>query len=581
MENILRLLFVVSQRFVFFSFLLSSFISLFFWRRCLDVYVEISVLVIKYFYAAILMYRIFISTLLIFFSPLSQKIIKTSKNNATNIDVISNIEGLSADVRDDFFATQIKKDPTSDKVFIATRNSFYFDAVISAIGWSLDSNPLQQLQPKMMKVGRSDDQYPKIDPTYQSTNVQNLYFAGALTHGLDKGKSAGGFIHGFRYTTRALSRILLATEERPWPVTPVACLGGDDDDGGDDNNGDDVYTAKFAAVELMTNRIMERLGSTSGLYQMQSKLQDVYVYQTDGCLIRYEEVPKRYTPKLTKKILSSTSSSTATTTTTSPSAIFTIQFEYNEEFTKPNRYTFDSNRLSASENIDIHIDIVQNGKLAFEVQSPSSHDDHDHDYDDGNNEKNDWMDDDDDYYDNGWMNNKYSNNLHPVLQMIQYGTNAESDKDDNNDINNVTSSSSSASSVSTTSDCSILLNERFHLQDDSTATAKWNRMQDKVPIMEWLLVRTMDNPCQFDTTSMEGNYLRRYWDQLVGNNSINGGRSSNNNKENTNTVPKEAEEEEMISSDEEKITKKGTQKQVEINAENVKRVDRNVMFKSL
>lgn len=35
---------------------------------------------------------------------------------------------------------------------------------------------------------------------YESVENPHMYFAGTNTHSLDFRKSAGGFIHGFRYT---------------------------------------------------------------------------------------------------------------------------------------------------------------------------------------------------------------------------------------------------------------------------------------------------------------------------------------------------------------------------------------------
>ena len=46
--------------------------------------------------------------------------------------------------------------------------------------------------------------YPGIKHTYEAQNVPGLYFAGTSTHSLDYRKSAGGFIHGFRYTSKEL-----------------------------------------------------------------------------------------------------------------------------------------------------------------------------------------------------------------------------------------------------------------------------------------------------------------------------------------------------------------------------------------
>lgn len=42
--------------------------------------------------------------------------------------------------------------------------------------------------------------YPVISDDFQSTDTDGIYFAGTNTHSLDFRESAGGFIHGFRYT---------------------------------------------------------------------------------------------------------------------------------------------------------------------------------------------------------------------------------------------------------------------------------------------------------------------------------------------------------------------------------------------
>ena len=59
-----------------------------------------------------------------------------------------------------------------------------------------------------MTIERDDDdrrkkKYPLIYDDYQSPDYPGLYFAGTNTHSLDFRKSAGGFIHGFRYTGTA------------------------------------------------------------------------------------------------------------------------------------------------------------------------------------------------------------------------------------------------------------------------------------------------------------------------------------------------------------------------------------------
>lgn len=44
------------------------------------------------------------------------------------------------------------------------------------------------------------NKYPSIGYDYQSPIYPGLYFLGTLAHSLDFRKSAGGFIHGFRYS---------------------------------------------------------------------------------------------------------------------------------------------------------------------------------------------------------------------------------------------------------------------------------------------------------------------------------------------------------------------------------------------
>lgn len=58
-------------------------------------------------------------------------------------------------------------------------------------------------KPQRAKGRRS--KYPAIQHTYESVTIPGLYFAGTVTHSLDYRKSAGGFIHGFRYTGKSYS----------------------------------------------------------------------------------------------------------------------------------------------------------------------------------------------------------------------------------------------------------------------------------------------------------------------------------------------------------------------------------------
>lgn len=43
--------------------------------------------------------------------------------------------------------------------------------------------------------------YPQIKPSYESRGTRGLFVLGTASHSVDFRKSAGGFIHGFRYTS--------------------------------------------------------------------------------------------------------------------------------------------------------------------------------------------------------------------------------------------------------------------------------------------------------------------------------------------------------------------------------------------
>lgn len=74
------------------------------------------------------------------------------------------------------------------------------DELIASTGFKVN---LPDIQPEITYFANG---FPKIDGNYQSTEVKGLYFAGAVTHGIDYKKySSSGFIHGFRYNSIALA----------------------------------------------------------------------------------------------------------------------------------------------------------------------------------------------------------------------------------------------------------------------------------------------------------------------------------------------------------------------------------------
>lgn len=320
---------------------------------------------------------------------------------------------------------------------LETRLGTFFDIVISAVGWYFDSSPFtSSTKPKMMEVSDTGDRYPRLDATYQSTNVPGLYFAGTLAHGIDKGKSSGGFIHGFRYNVRALARILLTekgcwdeNEEKclpSWPNVNVGCV-------------DESVRVDLSASKLAKN-IMERIGRTSALYQMFDELQDLYVFNPeDKCLHRYEEVPKRHVKQLLKSLHEPNSPRRA---------VFTITFKYREGFSNRARDVFDEERVVVPRLPPKML----RGELAYK-ELP-----------------------------NGWDELNF---LHPVLESLQY----------------------------TTESCSSLLSEPFHMLED--LVTQWTRPLDLIPLVEYIMVRVLSNPCDFADNEDNVKLLQTYWRLFV------------------------------------------------------------------
>lgn len=55
---------------------------------------------------------------------------------------------------------------------------------------------------RMMPGKGNIKKYPQIKPSYESRGTRGLFVLGTASHSVDFRKSAGGFIHGFRYTSK-------------------------------------------------------------------------------------------------------------------------------------------------------------------------------------------------------------------------------------------------------------------------------------------------------------------------------------------------------------------------------------------
>ena len=143
-----------------------------------------------------------------------------------------------------------------------------YDRVVYCTGFRFDPEPFDaSARPALTPCGK----YPSIGWDYASTNQPNMHFVGTITHSLDYRKATSGFIHGFRYNSRALARLLAAKRHgEPWPMARRA-----------------------AETAALTQAIIERVNRSSALWQQPGYMTDVFGLAGDH-VAHYSEMPMGY-----------------------------------------------------------------------------------------------------------------------------------------------------------------------------------------------------------------------------------------------------------------------------------------------
>ncbi|XP_076305462.1 FAD-dependent oxidoreductase domain-containing protein 2-like isoform X2 [Tachypleus tridentatus] len=158
-----------------------------------------------------------------------------------------------------------------DKVLSDTWDNFAlregYDVVIRCLGFDFDDAIFPNTSKPIRSTGRKR-KYPRIKPNYESSNIPGMFFVGTVTHSLDFRRSSGGFIHGFRYTARALFRILeWKYYSVPWP--PISL-----------------------PLKHFLNWIIKRINEGSGIYQMFGELGDIFLLKRNNTRVEIlEEYP--------------------------------------------------------------------------------------------------------------------------------------------------------------------------------------------------------------------------------------------------------------------------------------------------
>lgn len=143
-----------------------------------------------------------------------------------------------------------------------------YHRVIYCAGFRFDTGVFDpSASPALTSCGK----FPSITWEFESVNQPRMYFAGTITHSLDYRKTTSGFIHGFRYNTRALSHMLAAKyHDELWPVD---CLE--------------------PTAATMTQTALGRANRSSALWQQPGFMVDILGIE-GGRAHHYREMPVGY-----------------------------------------------------------------------------------------------------------------------------------------------------------------------------------------------------------------------------------------------------------------------------------------------
>ncbi|XP_012331776.3 FAD-dependent oxidoreductase domain-containing protein 2 [Aotus nancymaae] len=214
-----------------------------------------------------------------------------------------------------FFLEEAGTNQSTDSITLPQDNNDNFamrvpyDRVIRCLGWNFDFSIFN----KSLRLNSGNafgKKYPLIRASYESKGSRGLFILGTASHSVDYRKSAGGFIHGFRYTARAVHRLLEHRHHSiAWPATELP-------------------------ITQLTSSIVRRVNEASGLYQMFGVLADVILLKENATAFEYlEEFPLHMLAQL--EML---------TGRKAQHGLFVINMEYGRNFSGPNKDVFFDNR---------------------------------------------------------------------------------------------------------------------------------------------------------------------------------------------------------------------------------------------
>ncbi|XP_074647210.1 FAD-dependent oxidoreductase domain-containing protein 2-like [Tubulanus polymorphus] len=183
----------------------------------------------------------------------------------------------------------------------------HYDVIVRCLGFQFDKSIFSNQTKFSLGKGKLK-KYPAMKPNFESVNIPNVFIAGTISHGLDHRKSAGGFIHGFRYTARTLFHILeWKNHQVPWPS---------------------VTGQQFDLL----NYVIKRINEASGIYQMFQMLADVIILKDDNQFVYLEEYPLELVPSIPN------------VTGHDAEQVIVVVMEYGKNFSGPGKDVFKQDR---------------------------------------------------------------------------------------------------------------------------------------------------------------------------------------------------------------------------------------------
>jgi thioredoxin reductase len=149
----------------------------------------------------------------------------------------------------------------------------WYDRVLLCTGFRFDQSIFApEIRPTLVYNNR----LPALTSDWESENVPGLYFAGTLTQSRDYRHTMSGFIHGFRYNIRALSRLLLCRGGSRWPHTELPL-----------------------APDRITAHVQQLLNADSAIFLQPGFICHALVIRAaEGRALYYEGIPAEHAPAM-------------------------------------------------------------------------------------------------------------------------------------------------------------------------------------------------------------------------------------------------------------------------------------------